>query len=112
MSASLIRSNPASSCSRAARTCSASATRTCSVIGPNRAPDTLESGWWIGDHRREIRFGGEFAVDARATGELADARPLLDELDVEPEQDARLDRLTELRAFDRHEIDELARPGE
>ena len=37
---------------------------------------------------------------------------LLDELDLEPEQHAGLDRRAELGAVDRHEIDELARAGE
>ncbi len=47
------------------------------------------SGWWIGDHRREIRLGDELAVNARASGELANGGALLNELDVEPEQNAR-----------------------
>jgi hypothetical protein len=70
------------------------------------------SGWRIGDHRREIRLGGELAVDQRTTGELADRRAFLDELDVQRQEHSRLDRSTEFRPLDGHEIDQLARPGE
>src|SRR5579884_2333449 len=62
----------------------------------------------IGDHCREVGFGGELPVDARAPRELAHGGALLDELDIELKEDARLDRLAELRAFNRHEIDQLA----
>src|SRR5947209_6772657 len=84
----------------------------CSATGPSRAPDISVSGWWIGDHRREVRLCNELALDAGAAGELAHAGALLDEFDLELEQHARLDGRTELRAVDGHEIDELAGSGE
>src|SRR6266496_2499522 len=102
----------ASSCSRAERTCWVSATRTCSAIAPSRAQAISASGWWIGDHRREVRLGGELAVDACSPRKLADAGALLDKFDLELEQHARLHRLTELRAVNGHEVDELAGAGE
>ena len=79
-------------------TCSTSAIRISSAIAPKGAACSSGSGWRIGDHRREIGFGGKLAVDARAAGELADARALLDEFDVELEQAAGLDRRAELGA--------------
>ena len=65
----------------------------------------------VGDHRREIGLGRDLAVEQGAAGKFAHARPLLNEFDLEPEQATRLNRNAELRAFDRHEIDELAGPG-
>ena len=67
-------------------------------------PGRADGGWAIrrrriGDHRGEIGFGGELAVDRGPAGELAHRRPLLDELDVELEQAAGLDRGAELRAL-------------
>src|SRR5437763_12550010 len=79
---------------------------------PKGARSSPGSGWRIGDHRREVRLGGELAVDAGAARELADARALLDEFDLQPQQDSRLDRRSKFRALDGHEIDELPRPGE
>src|SRR3982751_616438 len=64
------------------------------------------------DHRGEFAFGGDFAVKHRLAREFAHAAALLDELDLEAEQHAGLDWFPELHAVDRHEIDELARPGE
>src|SRR5690606_13563409 len=66
----------------------------------------------IRDHRGEARLGRELAADDCPPRELAHAGALLDEFDLEVEQHARLDRRTELRALDRHEIDELAGAGE
>ena len=78
-------------------------------------PDRAERPWLarqagrrIRDHRRELSFGNDLAIDQRAAGELADAGPLLDELDLEPQKHSRLDRGTEFRALDGHEIDQLA----
>jgi hypothetical protein len=62
----------------------------------------------VGNHRRELRFGRDLALNGRTTGELADGRSLLGEFDLELQQDARLYGLAELRGLDRHEIDELA----
>ena len=70
------------------------------------------SGGRVRDHRGEFAFGRDFAVEQGPPGELADAGPLLEELDFEPEEDARLDRLPELHVVDRHEINELAGAGE
>src|SRR5438067_13318232 len=100
------------SCSPARRTRSTSIIRMSSVTAPKAARLMSASGWWIGDHRREVRFGDELAVDARAAGELAHRGALLDELDIQPEQDPGLDRRAKFRAFDGHEINELARAGE
>src|SRR4029079_16455038 len=94
--------------------------RTCSTRNIRRSPATTRrdwvcspgSGWRIGDHRREFAFGRNFAVEHRPAGELAHARPLLDELHLEPEQDPWHDRLAELHGVDGHEIDELARAPE
>src|SRR5690242_9828109 len=107
-----MKCGPALSFSRADRTCSTRAIKTCSVIAPKDGPCSPESGWRVGDHRREARFGGQLAVDAGTPGELAHGRALLDELHLELEQDSGLDGLAELRPFDRHEIDKLARSGE
>src|SRR5947209_7218516 len=112
MRASLMRSAPESSCSPAAQTSSTSDTRTCSATARSRALFMSGSAWRIGDHRREVRLGGKLAVDARSAGELAHARALLHELDLKLEQHARLDRGAELRPFDGHEVNELARAGE
>ena len=57
----------------------------------------------IGNHRGEVRFGGKFSADACPACEFADARALLDELNVELEENAGFNRLPELRAFDGHE---------
>ena len=56
----------------------------------------------------KLASAASFAIDQCATGKLADAGAFLEELDFEPEQHARLDRLAEFRAFDRHEVDQLA----
>src|SRR4051812_2692926 len=61
----------------------------------------------VRDHRREIGLRGELVADISLAGELTDAGALLDESDFEPQQDARLHRLAEFGAVDRHEIDEL-----
>ena len=68
----------------------------------------LQARWRVRDHRRELRFGNDLAVDQRAAGKLADAGPLLDELDLEPKEHAGLDRSAEFRPLDGHEIDQLA----
>src|SRR5436309_3945216 len=91
---------------------STSITKTCSATAPSRAPAMSESGWRIGDHRREVRFCDELALDAGAPGEFADAGAFLDEIHLELEQHSRFDRGAKFRPFDRHEIDELARAGE
>ena len=115
----LRASSRGSSCSRAGRTCSTPATRTSSAITP-------KARGFCGIRLRAVASGRRgsaiIAVNShsaatspsssRPAGELADARALLDELDLEPEQDAGFDRLAELHAVDRHEIDELARAGE
>src|SRR5687767_7974690 len=66
----------------------------------------------IGDHRGEIGFRNDPVPDQRPAGELADGGALLDEIDLEPKQHAGLDRQAELRAVDRHEINQLAGAGE
>jgi hypothetical protein len=48
------------------------------------------------------------AVNRRPAGELGHGGPLLDELDIELQQAARLDRIAELGTLDRHEVDQLA----
>src|SRR4051812_33809609 len=83
--ASRTRSVRASSCSLADRTLSIRSIRTCSVIGPKGAGSSGGSGWRVGDHRRELAFGGDFAVEHRAARKLADAGALLEELDFETE---------------------------
>src|SRR3569623_20197 len=66
----------------------------------------------IRDHRGELAFGCDFAVEHRLAGKLAHATAFLDELDLELEQHTGLDGFAELHAVDRHEIDQLARSGE
>src|SRR5438552_17284355 len=66
----------------------------------------------ISDHCRELSFRGDLAVNGRSTGKLADSSSLLREFDFELQQNAGLDRLPELRAFDGHEVNELARVRE
>src|SRR5689334_13684216 len=100
------------SCSSVAPTCSTSTIRMSSATGRSRARCTRALGWRIGDHRAEFALGGYFAVEQCASGELADARPLLDELDFQAEQDSGLDGFAELHAVDRHEINELAGASE
>src|ERR671912_2781567 len=108
--ASLMRFAQGLSCSRAVRSCSASAIRTCSAIAPKGAAFSPGSACGrVRDHRREIGFGGQLIADQGAAGELAHAGPLLDELDLEPKQHARLDRRPKLGALDGHEINQLAR---
>jgi vitamin B12 transporter len=62
----------------------------------------------IGDHRGEVCLGHHLALDQCSPCELANRRSLLHEFDLEPEEHARFDRSPELRALDRHEIDQLA----
>src|SRR3954463_7862212 len=112
MRVSLMRVGLGLSCSRAARTFSTNIIRTSSATAPSPGPAMSASGWWIGDHRREVRLGDQLVVDAGTTGELADGSPLLNEFDVEPEQNAGLHGRAEFRAFDGHEIHKLARAGE
>src|SRR4051812_37946838 len=66
----------------------------------------------IRNHRGEARLGGELAFDQHPPRELADLAAILDQVDLDTQQHAGLDRLAELRPVDRHEIDELARAGE
>src|SRR6476469_7216145 len=108
----VTQSAPDSSCSFAAPTCSISVTRTHSATGRSRVPSMRESGWRVGDHRRELALGGDFTIEHCAAGEFADAGALLNEFDLEPQENARFDRLPELHPVDRHEVNELARPGE
>src|SRR5690349_2823388 len=108
MRVSLTPCAQASSYSPEARTCSTRSIRTFSPTAPKGADCSRGSGWRIGDHRREFALGGDFTIEHRPAGELADARPLLQELYFEPKQDSGLDGLAEFHSVDRHEVDQLA----
>lgn len=66
----------------------------------------------VRDHRREVRFGRNFAINKRSSCKFADTRTLLHKLDLKSQQATWFDWRTKLRTFDGHEIDELARTGE
>ena len=92
-----------------------------SATGPRAAAFMPECAWQplssgggrIGDHRREVRLGGELAVDA-SRGRRTCRRCArfwtnsTSSLSSTPGSTG----CAELRAVDRHEIDELARAGE
>src|SRR6185369_3184861 len=102
----------ASRSSPADRICWIKPTRTCLATAPRGARCLPGLGWRVGDHRRELALGRNFAVEDCAARELADPRALLQELDLEAKEDAGLDRLPELHAVDGHEVNELARASE
>jgi hypothetical protein len=65
------------------------------------------SGRRIGNHRRKVRLSGQLSIYNCPTGELAHARPLLDEFDFKAKKATGLNGRPELCAVNRHEIDKL-----